>query len=344
MVKSIRELIREIYGIRTGGKAWAERIRRSLVIWSNHKYYFPKSFFWHGQLIETFFGVIDDWEIKTQGRGKAARIEIVFNEKFLEICKNTDWYRRPPWKEVKKLRKEIAKRLYILALEYKPDEETKNWKIYIDHDLKYWYRNTLNSLANPEHLRPSRILERLEKAIEEINKKTNLRMELQQTEEGNYCIIVGEIAVSGAETIEIPFDKLPAEDKAILIAYLEAVAKEKKIKNIWGFLRSMTFREVESWLQKAKKYFEAEVKKDKETKLVEKTRLLQVLRKWGKKKLEGKEILFNTYFGNDKLLKAYENNKKVVFVCVDEILAALLSEKFGEELKDVFGKEVVFTA
>jgi hypothetical protein len=169
-------------------------------------------------------------------------------------------------------------------------------------------------------------------------------MELQQTEEGNYCIAVEEVAPAGVEAIEIPFDKLPAEDKALLIAYVEAVAKERKINNIWGFLRSMTSRQVKIWLRKAKKYFETEIEKTKETKLMEKPRLLKVLREWGKKKLEGKEILFNTYFGDDKLLKAYENNKKVVFVCVDEILAALLSEKFGKELKDVFGKEVVFTA
>jgi len=75
---------------------------------------------------------------------------------------------------------------------------------------------------------------------------------------------------------------------------------------------------------------------------VEKTRLLEILREWGKKKLEGKEVLFNTYFGNDKLLKAYESNKRVVFVCVDKILADLLTQKFKEELKEVFGKEVEF--
>ena len=343
-LESLNNLAKEVFGVKKFGKTEKKLIERLLTIWKFHGYYFPNSFLWQGRRITIQFGVIEDWVIESQGRGKPAKVEITFNEKFLEICRETDWYRRPSWLEIRKLRKEIAKSLYLLALEYKPDGQTKDWKIFIDNDLKSWYRNALNSLANPQHLRPSIIFKRLKGAIEEINEKTNLRMELQQTEEGNYCIAVEEVAPAGVEAIEIPFDKLPAEDKALLIAYVEAVAKERKINNIWGFLRSMTSRQVKVWLNKAKKYFSSEVSKAKETELVEKPRLLRVLREWGNKRLKGNEILFNVYFGEDKLLKAYENNKKVVFVCIDEILAQLLSKKFGEELKEVFGKKVEFTA
>ena len=344
-ISSLNALAKEVFGIKQSGKIWNEKIERFLVIWSNHKFFFKNCFIWEGRIIDTvMFGVIQSFKIEKHGKGKPATLTINFDDDFLEICKNTSWYRRPPWIEIKKLRKEIAKSLYLLALEYKPDEQTKDWKIYIDNDLKSWYRNALNSLANPQYLRPSIILKRLKGAIEEINEKTNLRMELQQTEEGNYCITVEEVAPAGAEAIEIPFDKLPEEDKALLIAYLEAVAEEKKIANIWGFLRSMTSRQVKIWLNKAKKYFSSEVSRAKETELVEKPRLLRVLREWGNKRLKGNEVLFNVYFGENKLLKAYENNKKVVFVCVDEILAQLLSKKFGEELREVFGKEVEFTA
>jgi hypothetical protein len=182
---------------------------------------------------------------------------------------------------------------------------------------------------------------RLKPAIEEINDETNLKMKLYQTEEGNYAISVEEVVPPGSEKIEIPFEKLSDEDKAILVAYVEALAKEKKIKNIWGFLRSMTSKQVRSWLKKAKEYFENDVKSDRETELIEKPRLLEILRDWGRKKLEGKEILYRTYFGEDKILKAYENNKKVVFECVDKIVADLL-KKYSEELKEVFKKEVIF--
>ena len=60
---------------------------------------------------------------------------------------------------------------------------------------------------------------------------------------------------------------------------------------------------------------------------------------------ERKKALFNVYFGKDKILKAYETNKRVIFVCADEILAKLILERFEDklsELKELFGKEVEF--
>ena len=341
--KSIRKLLKEVFGENSFGKTWIEVLKRSLIIWKNHSFYFPKSFVWYGNLVEAYFGVIEDFTIESQGRGKPAKIEIVFNEKFVKICKDTDWYRRPRWVEIRKLRKEVAKSLYLLAYDYRPNEESKEWKIYINSDLKYWYRNALNSLANPKYLYPKLIIEgRIKPAIKEINDKTNLQMEWLETEEGNYCIAIEEVAPPGTEKIEIPFDKLKEEDKAILIAYLEAVAEEKKIQNIWGFLRSMSSKQVDKWLKEARKYFESLSERDKETELVEKPRLLEILRDWGRKKLEGKNFLYKTYFGEDKILKAYENNKKVVFICVDRIMADLLAKMYGKELRDVFHKEVIF--
>lgn len=343
--RSLRELIKGVYEVENIGKSRIDQIKRGLVIWKNHSFYFPKSFMWDGKLIEIYFGVIEKFKIESQGRGKPAKVTIVFDDDFVNICKNTQWYRRLTWKEIRKLRKEIAKRLYMLAFEYRPSEKTESWKIYINKDLRSWYRNALNSLANPKYLKPYYVLKRLRSAIEEINQKTNLRMELQQTGEGNYCIIIEEVSPPGAEKIEIPFDKLNPEEKAILVAYLESIAEERNIENVWGFLRSMTTRQVKSWLKRAKQYFESKVQDEDETEFKEKPKLIQILREWGKKQLDDKEALFNVYFGKDKILKAYENNKKVVFICVDEILARLILERFGEKLsnlKELLGKEVEF--
>ena len=288
-LEGLNKIVQEVFGIKRMGGHHRKKLERLLTIWKFHAFYFPESFIWQGETTTAQFGVINDWKIKFQGR-KPAKLIIEFNRDFLEICKNTNWYRRPPWNEIKKLRKEVAKRLYMLALEYKPDEKAKEWKIYIKNDLKSWYRNALNSLADPEYLWPSVIIERrLKPAISEINQKTGLKMELQQTEEGNYCITVEEIAPPGAEKVEIPFDKLSPEDKALLVAYLEAVAGEKGIENIWGFLRSMTTRQVQEWLEKAKQYFESEVQTDEETEPVEKPRLIEILREWGRKQFERKK-------------------------------------------------------
>jgi len=338
---SIRQVLREVFD--TGAsKFWIEKLERLLIVWKNHSFYFPDSFIWKGKLTKAYFGVIENFLIEPQGRGRPAKVEIIFDDKFLEICKNTNWYRRPSWTEIKKLRKEIAKRLYILALEYKPSEKSQEWRIYINSNLKDWYRNTLNSLADPKHLRPSIIKKRLERAMEEINEKTNFRMELQQTEEGNYCITVREVAPAGAEVLEIPFDRLNDDEKALLIAYLEAVAEEKKIQNIWGFLRSMTNRQIKTWLKKAKKYFESEIQKKKESKFIEKPRLIEILKEWAKERFKGREGLCRVYFKDKHILKALENNKKVVFVCCDRILAQLLNKEIDDRLKKMLNKEVQF--
>ncbi|SNR73752.1 replication initiation protein [Desulfurobacterium atlanticum] len=346
-ITSLNALAKEIFGIKQSGKIWNEKIERFLVVWANHKFYFKNCFFWQGKIIDTvMLGVIQNFKIEKRGRGKTATLIITFDDDFIEICKNTTWYRRPSWIEIKKLRKETAKSLYLLALEYKPDEKTKNWKIYIDSDLKYWYRNALNSLADPKHLRPSIILKRINRAIEEINEKTNLQMELQETEEGNYCIFVKEVCPAGTQALEIPFDKLPDEEKAMLVAYIETVKEKKKINNIWGFLRSMSSRQLKIWLKKAEKYFNSEVKADKETDFIEKPRLIEKLKEWGKKKFSEKPFLYDTYFEKSEILTALENNKEIIFICKDkdyaDFLNTAISKKFQNELKEIFLKEISF--
>jgi len=248
-IESLNRLSMEVFGVRLG-KTEKRLIERSLTIWKFHGYYFPDSFTWRGAKITAQFGVIDDWKIERQGRGKPSRVRITFNEEFLEICKHTDWYRRPSWLEIRKLRKEIAKRLYMLALEYKPGERSREWKIYIDADLKHWYRNAMNSLANPEHLYPKLIIEkRLKPAVEEITAKTNLRMELQQTEEGNYCIAVREKScrIEVCRKQEIPFDALP---KLLKEAVIRLIERKKHIKDPYALARSLSEKELETYTKK----------------------------------------------------------------------------------------------
>ena len=341
-IPSLNALAKEVFGIRQSGKYWNEKIERALVIWANHKFYFKNCFSWRGEIIDTvMLGIIQSFKIERYGKGKPAVLTITFDDDFIEVCKNTEWYRRPSWLEVKKLRKEVAKSLYLLAFEFKPNEKVKSWKIYINEDLKYWYRNALNSLANPKYLRPAIVLKRLRRAIEEINQKTSLWMDLRKTEGGNYCIVVEEVGTREVKELEAPFDKLSERDKAILKAYVEAVAEENKIESVFGFLRSMTAEQIDSWLGKAKKYFGSKVEIVEETKLVEEPKLIEFLRNWGNLKYSDKPNLYKLYFGEGRIIKAYKNNRKVVFVCLDRVLAQLLS-KFSGELKEIFKKEVVF--
>jgi hypothetical protein len=345
-IESLNKLAQEVFGVKRISSIYKAIIERILAIWKGHGFFFDGSFIWHGQKITKMFGVIDSWELIHRGRGKPTKLRIRFNPDFVDICKNTDWYRRPCWIEVRKLRKEVAKTLYLLSLEYKPSEKSKEWKIYIDSDIKSWYRNALNSLANPKHLRPSLVLKRLKGAIEEINQKTNLRMELQQTEGGNYYINVKEVAPLRAEVIRVPFDSLTEEDKALLLRYVEVMAEKKKIENVYGFVRSMTSRQLKIWLRKAEKYFSGsgEREKNKEgMKFVERPELLEFLRDWAREEFAERSAVLKAFFGKDKVLQAFESDKKIVFKCVDRIVSEFLSKNVSTRLEEIFSKEVVFT-
>jgi hypothetical protein len=346
-LESLNKVAKEVFGVKRLGKTERRLLERLLTIWKFHGYYFPNSFIWKGERVTILFGVIENWLIKSRGRGRASILEITFDEKFIEICRETDWYRRPSWLEVKKLRKETAKNLYLLALDYKPNEKSMEWKIYLDKDLKYWYRNSLNSLANPKYLKPYYVLKRLRGAIEEINNKTNLEMELKQMEEGNYCINVKErmtanIFESEKIKIIVPFDKLPEDSKSLLVNYLSTIAKEKGIKNIWGFLRSMSSMQIKNLLGEARSYFKIRGEDEKKDLYVRNLTLVSDLRSWGRRKFQ-KETIYKMYFGEGRIMEAYESEKKIVFVCKDRILAELLSRNLeNEELTGLFGKKVVF--
>jgi hypothetical protein len=357
-ISGLNTLAKKVFGIKQSGKIWNEKIERFLVIWANHKFYFKNCFHWQGKIVDSvMFGVIQSFKIDRRGKGKPIVLSITFDKDFIEICKNTTWYRRPSWEELRKLRKETAKNLYLVALEYKPDEDSKAWRMYLDNNLGYWYRNTLNSLANPKYLKPYYVINRLEGAIEEINKKTKLQMELQKTEEGNYCIEVKEKVKKvksddsdsdKAVKIKIPFDELGDEEKSLLISYVAKIADEKGIKNIWGFLRSMNVNQVKTWLGKAKKYFGIEDKKEEKKEerekalYVEKPELVETLLEWGKGRFKS-ESMYKLYFGKGNIVGAYEGKEEVLFICRDNILARLIEKnKIDKELGGVFGKKVRF--
>lgn len=330
---TIKQLLNEAFGVNPS-KFWTDKLRRLLVIWSNQSYYFPKSFIWNGKKTEVYFKVIDAFKIDSPGKGKPAKVRIVFNEDFINICKNTTWYRRPNWEEIKKLRKEIAKSLYILAINYKPSERAKSWKIYMDKDLKAWYRNALNSLANPKYLKPYYILKRLNGAIEEINEKTNLRMELKETPQGNYCIDIKERAPSGTCKLELPFDNLPEESKALLIAYLSANSGKRKINNIEGFLRSLSSKELKSYLKEAKEYFENLVKSRNSE------QLMQELNSWIENNIP--KGVRKAVFKEGNIVNAEESLDKIIFYCRSLSLAEFCNKEYSNQLTEYFGKEVEF--
>jgi len=337
--KGLNTLAKEVFGVKRLGKAERRLIERILTVWKFHGYYFKDSFVWQGKRITTQFGVIDDWQINSFGRGRPAELKIWFNEKFIEICKHTDWYRRPTWIEIKKLRKEIAKSLYLLALEYKPGKDAKTWRIYIDKDIKFWYRNALNSLAELKHLYPKLIVEkRLKPAIDEINVKTNLFMELVNYEKDRYYIKVAETINS--VPVNLPFYKYDLLHRIVILSYLAQknstltsaallrMAEKLSSEEIRDILDSVNIGNINLADLDDLDGFELSMSR------------LNTLFSWMKEMYSDKPVTYNLICHN-KIMLAIESEEEIIFICQDVPSCNMLS-KLSQELSRFFGKRVKF--
>jgi len=271
------------------------------------------------------------------GRGNPLQVKVVFSDSFISLCKHSLGYKLIPYAPIQGLR-DTAYALYKWAWRWFNSEKGYGERRIGDgKKLVEWYKNELNSTANYKY--PSKVLERINSAIKQLNEHEQVPFYLKlKQEDGSYTIEIHRKEHLVLKR-EVPFDKLAERDKAVLVSYAKAVAEEKKIQNVWGFLRSMDAEQVDKWLNEAKAYFGSGVWKDE---LVENPELLETLRSWAKKKYLNDPNLCEVYFGKDRILKAYEGNKRIVFVCLDKLLARLLQPKFANELKEIFGKEVMF--
>jgi hypothetical protein len=127
---------------------------------------------------------------------------------------------------------------------------------------------------------------------------------------------------------------------------VEVIAKEKKIENVYGFVRSMTSRQLKIWLRKAEKYFSEFREREKnkeEMEFVERPELVKFLHDWAKEEFASRSAVLKAFFGKGKVLRAFESDKKIVFKCVDRIVSEFLSKNVSAKLEEIFCKEVVFT-
>lgn len=133
------------------------RIRETLKIWRNIGISFKGSFYDGKKYKAMEFGVLDYGNIEDDGE-----IVICFNEIFLSVLKNTNFYRYLNFSEFKKLRKPVSRRLYEIL-----SKSTFPFKIDI---LK---------LANKMPLKqvfPSQIVREIKPAVKEINECTDLKI------------------------------------------------------------------------------------------------------------------------------------------------------------------------
>jgi len=198
---SVREFLRSM-GKKEDGRTM-EQLKRSLVILSNHSYYFENSFYdaESGKKKTVYFGVVDDFKWNDDGSGVVVRL----NEELVKIFSTTKWYRRVPLEDFFALKGETAKALFLYLLNY--HKNSGNWEVYLPDNLVEWYKNITNSKATT--LKPSRVKSLIQKAVDEIDRKTILNCWI--TDDWKRIVVVSpeEFDVVG----ESSFPSLPDSDK-----------------------------------------------------------------------------------------------------------------------------------
>jgi hypothetical protein len=137
-----------------------KRLEETLKIWRNVGLGFKNAFYNEKKYKSIDFGVLDHGKIEEDGT-----INIRINKIFIDIIKNSGFYRYVDFEEFKKLKKPVSRRLYeILKKSALPLKmEIINLAKKITLDKKY----------------PSDIIVKIKPAIKEINKNTDLNIEFE---------------------------------------------------------------------------------------------------------------------------------------------------------------------
>ena len=235
-------------------KKTVERLKQSFEILSLTRIQFHNCFIDNG-ILEHFeegqwqiisIGIINDYGfLPVRGRGNPIQVKVIFDKNFISICKYSLGYKLVPYAPIQGLR-DTAYALYKWAWRWFNAEKGygERW-IGNGKKLVEWYKNELNSTARYKY--PSKVLERIKNAIEQLNNNSEVPFYLQLKEENGYKL---EIYRKDQCTLkrEIPFDKLPAILKKTVIKLIEQY--KKHIKEPYAFARSMSWKELEDLLKK----------------------------------------------------------------------------------------------
>jgi hypothetical protein len=235
-------------------KKTVERLKKSFEILSLTRIQFHNCFIDNG-ILEHFeegqwqiisIGIINDYGfLPVRGRGNPIQVKVIFDKNFISVCKYSLGYKLVPYAPIQGLR-DTAYALYKWAWRWFNAEKGygERW-IGNGKKLVEWYKNELNSTAKYKY--PSKVLERIKSAIEQLNNNSEVPFYLQLKEENGYKI---EIYRKDQCTLkrEIPFDKLPAILKKTVIKLIEQY--KNHIKEPYAFARSMSWKELEDLLKK----------------------------------------------------------------------------------------------
>jgi hypothetical protein len=174
------EIANNIYPNRKSSisKKQFERIMLSLKKWESTSITYEGIFYDKGSHTIRYFHIIDDVILNL----KSKELYIRFNQQYIQQLKQSTFYKLIDFTEYKKLTRALSARLYeILVKNFK---ERNIWHIDISNLAE---KLTLEKRVNAEKYYPSQIIISLKPAINEINKNTQLRVELNYHAENGLC-------------------------------------------------------------------------------------------------------------------------------------------------------------
>ena len=196
-------------------------------------------------------GILQGYQIKKTKVGRSYPVKVVFDDNFLTLCKHSMGYKLITYAPIRELR-DTAYALYKWAYRWYDSGKGSGERWIGDgKSLVKWYKNELNSAANYKY--PSKVLERVNSAIEQLNSKESkvpFSFELKQVN-GKYKMVMrAKDCVIKIKTNQCPYDNLPKLDKDALLNYIKD--NKKYIKNPCGFLKSLSNKELDIFLRRVK--------------------------------------------------------------------------------------------
>jgi hypothetical protein len=156
-----------------------ERLEEGLRRWKYLGIEFKGTFYDNKSYLTKAFGIINEYSIDE----KTKKLKIEFNKSFLEMVKGSNFCKYIDFEKYKRLRKPVSSRLYEILL--KTFRERKEWEI---EALKLAEKLTLGE-GGKKKLYPADVKIKIVPAVNEINEKTELRIELETRKNNDKQVI-----------------------------------------------------------------------------------------------------------------------------------------------------------
>jgi hypothetical protein len=315
------------YNVKSIGRIHYERVMKSLKKWNGISIKFEGIFYEGDGWSFRLFHVIEDVIFKEEEK----KLVIRFNQQYIQQLLESKFYKLIDFQEYKKLQKPVSARLYEILL--------KNFK-----DREIWHINIIKlaeKLTWEKRTYPSQILIALRPAIQEINKKTELKIECDYNNETQLCVFrtsvgIPEKVVENFKILTEINEKSPL--LTILTTYGISLPKarefivnypESKIKHKLELLKHSTsaIKNVTAWLAKA---LEEEWDSPAYNKQLEEQRIKEekALKQKEQEDLKKKVEILKAEFTQYKSAKARE-----IFDTLPDLLQENLSDQFVMWLK-----------